>query len=61
MEQYVLLEPYLGGGSRISTWVEFSGAESSTDAQQVRLLLEYLLQNWLTGFGSECDRVAARY
>src|SRR5262249_6670103 len=33
MEQWLLFDPYVGGGTKISTWIEMTGAEICGDGQ----------------------------
>jgi hypothetical protein len=61
MEQWVLLDPYTGGGTKITTWIELTGAELWVDGRDVRVLVKGLLEQWFRNFCAECDRAAAGY
>jgi len=58
MEQWVLFDPYSGGGTRITTWIELTGPELCPDGQDARALVKALLEKWFANFCHECDRVA---
>ena len=58
MEQWVLFDHYSGGGTRITTWIEFTGAELCPDGNDARIVVKGLLERWFANFCAECDRVA---
>ncbi len=58
MEQWVLFDPYVGGGSKISTWIEFTGQDLCGDGRDARQIVKRLLEKWFDNFCEECDRVA---
>jgi hypothetical protein len=58
LEQCVLFEPYAGGGTKITIWIEFSETDSRGNLSQVRSLVQSLLERWFGGFCAECDRRA---
>jgi hypothetical protein len=62
MEQWVSIEPYQGGGSRISTWIEITGKDLS-EPMGKEADMQLLRQMVVTSFDSlcrECDLVAAK-
>ena len=56
MEQWVLFDPHSGGGTRISTWVEFTGAALNVDGQDLETTVREFVETWYTNFAAECDR-----
>jgi hypothetical protein len=60
MEQWVLFDPYVGGGTRITTWIELTGAELCPDGHDMRDLVKGLLEKWFGNFCAECNRLAER-
>jgi hypothetical protein len=58
MEQWVLFDPY-SGGTRITTWVEMTGAELCPEGHDVSAIVKGLLERFFANFGAECNRVAA--
>ena len=59
MEQWVLFDPYSGGGTRISTWIEFTGPALHVDGYDVQKLVREFVEQWYGNFAAECDRLAA--
>jgi hypothetical protein len=57
MEQCVL-DLYLGGGTRVSTWIEGTGPALSVGGHDLRELLEDYVKEWFDNFCVECDRIA---
>jgi hypothetical protein len=57
MEHWVRFDPYHGGGTRVSTWVEVTGAELQEKACKTPELIKGLMVNWFENFVDECDRV----
>jgi hypothetical protein len=57
-QQCVLFEPYMGGGTKITTWIEFTTMEIRDGFLKVRPLLKSLLQTWFANFTAECDHQA---
>jgi hypothetical protein len=47
-----------GGGTRVSTWIEVTGAEASAQRSEDIRLLETVVEGWFDNFSAECDRVA---
>jgi hypothetical protein len=60
MEQWLLFDPYVGGGTKVSTWIEMTGAEMCGDGQDPRQILKGLLETWFANFCAECDRLAEK-
>lgn len=58
MEQWVLFDHYAGGGSRVGTWVELTGAELCPDGKDASEVVKGLLEEWFRNFCAECDRLA---
>jgi hypothetical protein len=54
MEQWVLFDPDAGGGTKVSTWLEITGADF--DGHQVEKLAVKLVERWFVNFCAECDR-----
>jgi hypothetical protein len=59
MEQWLSLDPYLGGGTRVSTWIEVTGAEVSRRGGEDIKYVKRILASWFENFAAECDRIAA--
>jgi len=57
-QQCVLFEPYMGGGTKITTWIELTNPDLGGGLTKVRLLLKPLLQTWFGNFTAECDHQA---
>lgn len=60
MEQWVSFDPYHGGGTRVSTWIEVMGAELSLQGGKDVKLIKTILAGWFENFVAECDRAADR-
>lgn len=58
MEQWVSLDPSPGGGTRVSTWIEVTGASISRDRELDLQELKAVVSTWFDNFSLECDRVA---
>jgi len=58
MEQWVSFDPYQGGGTRVSTWIEVTGAELSVGGGNFLSFLRNVVATWYNNFALECDRVA---
>ena len=58
VQQCVLFEPYVGGGTKITTWIELADKEFPDSFARVRSLLTSLLQTWFSNFTAECDHQA---
>ena len=56
MEQWVLFDPAAGGGARVSTWLEITGADF--DVPDIERLVKRFMEDWFLNFCAECDRVA---
>lgn len=57
MEQWVLFDPSPGGGTRISTWVEFTGAALQVEGQDLETIIRDFVETWYTNFAAECDQL----
>lgn len=55
MEQWVLFDPAAGGGTRVSTWLEMTGADFNVP--NAEKLIRRVLEDWFLNFCAECDRV----
>lgn len=58
MEQWVFFQPILGGGTRIFTWIEFTGPGHTLEGRSVQEIIEEYLEEWYEAFRLECDRAA---
>jgi len=58
MQQCVLFEPYAGGGSKVTTWIELTHPGLPSSIARIRAVLKSLLQTWFGNFISECDHQA---
>ena len=60
MEQWVLFDPFPGGGTRVSTWLEFTGPELMIDGLSMQETLESYLSQWYESYRTACDRAVAK-
>jgi hypothetical protein len=58
MQQCVLFEPYVGGGTKVTTWIELSHPGLRSNIAKIRSVLKSLLQTWFGNFTAECDHQA---
>ncbi|HZP18430.1 MAG TPA: SRPBCC family protein [Terriglobales bacterium] len=58
IEQWVLLDPNPLGGTKISVWLEFTGAGLSVNLQEMRGLVQGLMNQWFQNLAAQCDRLA---
>jgi hypothetical protein len=58
MEQWVLFDPYVGGGTKVSTWIELTGADMFCEGKDTPQIVKACLDKWFGNFCAECDRVA---
>ncbi|HEY7351345.1 MAG TPA: hypothetical protein VH596_01140 [Terriglobales bacterium] len=58
MEQWLLFDPLLEGGSRISTWLEFTGPSVKIEGRTVREVIKEYLHEWYANFRDTCDLAA---
>ncbi len=58
MQQCVLFEPYVGSGTKVTTWIEFSDPGLSSNIAKIRSVLKALLHTWFSNFTAECDHQA---
>lgn len=59
MEQCVVFDPSPGGKTRISTWIECTGATLQVEGHDVPTIVRSFVERWYTNFAAECDRIAA--
>lgn len=59
MEQWVLFDPAPAGGTRISTWIEFTGEALHVDGHDVQAIVRGFVERWYTNFAAELDRMSA--
>jgi len=61
MEQWVLFDPHASGGTRISTWIELTGATLRVDGHDdVQKIVRNFVRQWYTNFAAECDGLAEK-
>jgi hypothetical protein len=58
MEQWVSLDPFNLGGTRVSVWIEVTGGDPSRDRAEDMRLLQSVVVEWFDNFWRECDLVA---
>ena len=58
MEQWVLFNPHPGGGTRVSTWIEFTGPALHVDGHGMSEIIQSFVEEWYGNFRAECDRLA---
>jgi hypothetical protein len=58
MEQWVLFDPFGGGGTKVTTWIELTGAELCPEGHDARTVVKSMLEKWFGNFCAECDRMA---
>ena len=59
MEQWVLFDPDGAGGTRVSTWIEITGADLNFDGHDVEKLVTRFVKEWFDNFCAESDRIVA--
>ena len=59
IEQWVMFEPHFSGGTRVSTWIQFTGGEDRIKTYDVREIVQKFVEKWYSNFARECDRMAA--
>jgi hypothetical protein len=57
MEQWVLFDPHTGGGTRVSTWIEFTGETLHVDGRDIEVIVRDFVAKWYSNFRDECDRI----
>lgn len=55
MQHCLLLEPYLGGGTKVTTWVELHPGTAKLESS-----LRSVLRTWFNHFVAECDYQARK-
>lgn len=58
MEQWVVFQLSYDG-TRVSTWLEFTGPGTSIQGRPVQEIIEEYLQEWFEGFREQCDLAAS--
>jgi hypothetical protein len=58
MEQWVFFQPAARGGTRVFTWLEFTGPGETFQGRSVQELIENYIEEWYEQFRLECDRAA---
>ena len=59
MEQWVLFDPCPGNGTRISTWIEFTGETLQVGGHDVPAIVRDFVERWYTNFAAELDRMTS--
>lgn len=57
MEQWLVFQS-IADGTRIATWLEFTGPEATIEGRSVRDIIQEYLSEWYESFRLECDRAA---
>ncbi|SRR5581483_8930 len=57
MEQWVVFQPVFDG-TRIATWLEFTGPGPTIEGRLVHEMIQEYLQEWYEAFRRECDLAA---
>lgn len=57
MEQWVLFDPDGAGGTRVSTWIEITGADLNLNGHDIQKLVTRFVKEWFDNFCAECDRL----
>ena len=58
MEQWIALDPYNLGGTRVSAWIEVTGGDPLRDRAEDIRILQGVVSEWFDNFWRECDLVA---
>lgn len=58
MQQCVLFEPYFGGSTKVTTWIELTDPDFHDGNVKLRALVKSLLHTWFSNFTAECDHRA---
>ncbi|HKW19222.1 MAG TPA: hypothetical protein VJO35_17070 [Terriglobales bacterium] len=59
MEQWVFFQPIVGGGTRVFTWLEYTGPGQIIEGRSVQETIEEYLGEWYEAFRIECDQAAS--
>lgn len=59
IEQWVLFEDDASGGTKISTWLDYTGFRSVLFGRPVENLIRDFMTTWYNGFRQRCDELAA--
>ena len=57
MEQWVVFQPELEGGTRVHTWAEVVGPTTRVGGRPVREVVKSFIELWYSRFCRECDRL----
>ena len=57
MEQWVQFDPEAGGGTRVSTWIEVTGACLNSDGNNVEKVIRQFVEGWFKKFCAACDQM----
>lgn len=60
MEQWVQFDAISGGGTKIFTWVEFTGPSALVQGRAVREVMREYLEDWYGCFRDQCDEAVGR-
>ena len=60
MQQWVLFDPDGSGGTRVSTWIEITGAHLNFEGHNVEKLVSRFVKEWFDNFCAESDRIVSR-
>jgi hypothetical protein len=61
MEQWVVFDPYTGGGAKVTTWIELTGPALCGEKHDMKALMQSFIDEWFHNFSAECDRAANGY
>ena len=59
-EQWVIFDPHPGGGTVVSTWLEFTGKTLTYNGQDVREIIRKFAERWYENFAAACDQEASQ-
>jgi hypothetical protein len=60
MEQWVVFEPRVGGGTRVHTWAEVVGPTTTVGGRPVREVVKSFIELWYSRFCRECDSLCTQ-
>lgn len=61
MEQWVLFEPHPEGGTRVYTWLEFTGLTDMLDGRPWKGLIAEFIRTWYEKFRQACDALSEEH
>ena len=56
MEQWVLFEPLVDGGTQVRTWAELLGTPVTVTQQPIAAEVKNFIERWYNRFCAECDQ-----